>query len=47
MNQQKMKYAKMINLEKELELSIVNLFQFINSLGHYTDHAWFMELNAE
>ena len=36
-----------IDLEKELELRIVNLFQFINTLGHYTDHAWFLNLEKE
>lgn len=36
-----------LNLEKELELRIVNLFQSINSLGHYTDHAWFLALDRQ
>ena len=36
-----------VNLEKELEFRIVNLFQFINSLGHYTDHAWFLGLDKQ
>lgn len=34
-----------LNLEKELELRIVSLFQFINNLGHYTDHSWFISLS--
>jgi hypothetical protein len=28
-----------------LELRIIDLFQAINYLGHYTDHSWFMSLN--
>lgn len=36
-----------VDLEKELELRIVNLFQFINALGHYTDHAWFLGLDRQ
>lgn len=35
----------MIDIEKQLELRIIDLFQAINYLGHYTDHAWFMSLN--
>jgi hypothetical protein len=34
-----------LNLEKQLELRILTLFQFINTLGHYTDHSWFLNLN--
>lgn len=34
-----------IDLEKELELRIISLFQFINELGNYTDHSWFLKLN--
>lgn len=34
-----------LDMEKQLELRVLNLFQFINSLGHYTDHSWFLELN--
>ncbi len=34
-----------LDLEKQLDLRILTLFQHINSLGHYTDHAWFLELN--
>jgi hypothetical protein len=35
-----------LDLEKELELRVVSLFQFINTLGHYTDHSWFLSLNV-
>jgi hypothetical protein len=34
-----------INIEKELELRIISLFQFINNLGNYTDHSWFLKLS--
>lgn len=34
-----------IDLEKELDFRIISLFQFINSLGHYTNHRWFNNLN--
>ena len=33
------------DLEKELDFRIISLFQFINSLGHYTNHRWFNNLN--
>jgi len=34
-----------LDLEKQLELRILSLFQFINTLGQYTDHSWFLDLN--
>ena len=34
-----------VSREKELELRIVNAFQFIDTLGNYTNHTWFMELD--
>lgn len=34
-----------LNREKEMELRIVNLFQFIDTLGNYTNHVWFLELD--
>lgn len=34
-----------LDMEKQLELRILTLFQFINTLGHYTDHSWFLDLN--
>jgi hypothetical protein len=33
------------DIEKELEMRIVAIFQFINALGHYTDHSWFLSLD--
>jgi hypothetical protein len=35
-----------VSREKELELRIVNAFQFMDTLGNYTNHTWFMELDA-
>jgi len=34
-----------VDFIKEQELKIVSLFQSINTLGHYTDHSWFLALN--
>ena len=34
-----------VNVEKELELRIIELFQFINTLGNYSDHSWFLNLD--
>jgi len=34
-----------ITIEKSLELRILDLFQYINSLGNYSDLNWFMNLN--
>lgn len=34
-----------VDMTKQLELRIINLFQHINSLGHYTNHSWFISLN--
>ena len=34
-----------VDFIKEQELKIVSLFQFINTLGHYTDHSWFLGLS--
>ena len=34
-----------LDMAKQLELRTLTLFQFINTLGHYTDHAWFLDLN--
>ena len=34
-----------VTMEKELELRIIDLFHSINSLGHYTDHSWFLALD--
>lgn len=36
-----------IDMEKQLELRIVDLFHFINTLGHYTDHSWFLSLDKQ
>jgi len=36
-----------LDREKQLELRILSLFQFINTLGNYTDHSWFMDLNEQ
>ncbi len=36
-----------LDRDKELELRILSLFQFINSLGHYTNHSWFMDLQNQ
>lgn len=34
-----------VSREKQLELRIINAFQFIDTLGNYTNHTWFMELD--
>ncbi len=34
-----------IDIEKQLELRIIELFQFINTLGNYSDHSWFLNLD--
>jgi len=34
-----------VNMTKQLELRIIDLFQQINTLGHYTDHLWFLSLD--
>lgn len=34
-----------VDMEKQLELRTVELFQYINTLGHYTDHYWFLGLD--
>ena len=34
-----------VSREKQLELRIVNVFHFIDTLGNYTNHKWFMELD--
>ena len=34
-----------VDMEKQLELRTIDLFQKINTLGNYTDHSWFLELD--
>jgi len=34
-----------VDLEKQLELRTIDLFQVINTLGNYTNHAWFIDLD--
>lgn len=34
-----------VDMEKQLELRVIELFQSINTLGHYTDHSWFLSLD--
>ena len=34
-----------VDLEKQLELRAIDLFQVINTLGNYTNHSWFIDLD--
>ena len=34
-----------LDMTKQLELRIIDVFQHINTLGHYTDHVWFLNLD--
>ena len=37
---------EVVSREKQLEHRIINAFQFIDTLGNYTNHTWFMELDS-
>jgi len=36
-----------VDMEKQLELRIIDLFQVINTLGNYTNHEWFLVLDKQ
>lgn len=40
-----LEYEENIAPEKQLELKCLNIFQYINALGNYTEHTWFWNLN--
>ena len=39
------KYVPDVSIEKALELKALELFQFINRLGNYSTHEWFLSLS--